>query len=194
MVRNDSKIVFLDRDGVINENREDYVKSWEEFKFIPGAGEAIKLLNINGYKVIVVTNQSAIGRGLLSIENLDKIHQNMLRELKKIGARIDAIYVCPHRPEERCSCRKPKTGLIEKAIKDFNINLDDAWLIGDSKADMELASNVGCKKILVLTGLGRKTLVEDDVTTEYVAQSLLDAVKWLINTQMKSAQEREERS
>ena len=145
------KAVFLDRDGVINENRSDYVKCVAEFKILPGAPEAIRLLNECGFLVAIVTNQSAINRGLLSGEELENIHHFMLTELSKYGCRIDAIYYCPHRPDENCSCRKPQPGLLEKAIVDLSIDPKFSWLIGDSDADEEAARKAGINAVRIRT-------------------------------------------
>jgi histidinol-phosphate phosphatase family protein len=138
-------VVFLDRDGVINVNRDDYVKTWDEFEFIPGSKDAIKLLNENNYWVIIVTNQSPIGRGIFSHDTLENIHKNMLDELSRAGAHIDAIFYCPHSPYDKCGCRKPKPGLLIQAAKELKIDLSSSWLIGDSDGDIEAGSAVGCK-------------------------------------------------
>jgi histidinol-phosphate phosphatase family protein len=137
--------IFLDRDGVINVNRDDYVKSWDEFEFIPGAKEALKRINESDYMLIIITNQSPIGRGIFSTETLDDIHNRMLHELGKAGAHIDAIYYCPHKPDDGCDCRKPKPGLIIRAANDFNIDLNSSWMIGDSDSDLEAGKKAGCK-------------------------------------------------
>jgi histidinol-phosphate phosphatase family protein len=143
------KAIFIDRDGVINYNRNDYVKSWDEFKFIPGSIEAIKKINETGRLLIIITNQSPIGRGIFPIEILEGIHKKMLDELSKSDAHIDAIYFCPHAPNDNCSCRKPEPGLILKAEKDFNIDLTDSWMIGDADSDLEAGETAGCKTIKV---------------------------------------------
>ena len=146
-----NKAVFLDRDGVINENRSDYVKSTAEFKFLPGTAEAIKLLNEGGFLVVIITNQSAVNRGLLSGEELEKIHDFMLTELSRYDCRIDAIYYCPHRPDENCSCRKPQPGLLMKAIADLSVEPKFSWLIGDSDADEVAARKAGINSVRIRT-------------------------------------------
>ena len=143
--------VFLDRDGVINYNRNDYVKNKNEFKIIEDVPKAIGLLNSSNIKVIIVTNQSAINRGLLSIEGLNKIHSYFKEELQKYDAKIDAIYYCPHKPENNCGCRKPKSGMILQAAKDLNIDCKNSLLIGDRDSDIEAANNVGMKSIRIQT-------------------------------------------
>ncbi len=145
------KIVFLDRDGVINKkpSKAEYVKSWEEFKFLPGAIGAIRLLNSKGYKVFIITNQSGIARGKLSKKDLENIHKKMQQELKNNGANIDKIYYCPHGWDEECSCRKPKPGLLLQVSRENFIDLTKSIFIGDDSRDMEAGEKVGCKTILV---------------------------------------------
>ena len=143
--------VFLDRDGVINYNRGDYVKNIKEFKIIPNVPHAIRLLNLANIKTVIVTNQSAINRGLLSIKVLNKIHSFLKDELQKYGAKVDAIYFCPHKPEDNCDCRKPKSGMILQASKDLDINCSNSLLIGDGESDMLAAKNVGMESILIQT-------------------------------------------
>ena len=143
------KAIFLDRDGVINENRNDYVKSWDEFVFIPGVKEAIRRINGSDWLLILVTNQSPIGRGIFPTDRLEEIHMLMLQELGKSGCHIDAIYYCPHSPNDNCNCRKPKPGLILKAAHDFNIDLSASWMVGDSGTDLEAGVAAGCNTIKV---------------------------------------------
>jgi D-glycero-D-manno-heptose 1,7-bisphosphate phosphatase len=149
-------VVFLDRDGVINVDRRDYVKSWAEFKFLPRVFEALRLLRKNNIRVVVVTNQSAVGRGLMSISTLREIHDKMLRAIEKRGGRIDGIYYCPHRPDEKCICRKPKPGMVLKARKDLKIDLTRSYLVGDSMKDVELARAVKVKCVRVSSRISAK--------------------------------------
>jgi D-glycero-D-manno-heptose 1,7-bisphosphate phosphatase len=148
--------VFLDRDGVINVDRRDYVKSWAEFKFLPQVFEALKVLRKNNLRVVVVSNQSAIGRGLMSMSTLREIHKKMLRAIEKRGGRIEAIYFCPHRPDEKCNCRKPKPGLVLKAKKDLKIDLSQSYLVGDSRKDVELARSVKVRCVRILKKASQK--------------------------------------
>ncbi len=145
------KAIFLDRDGVINKNKDDYVKNIDEFVMLPCAGKAISKLNLNNYLVIVITNQSVINRGLARYEIIHQIHKHMCTLLKQEGAKIDAIYLCPHKPEDMCYCRKPKTALFMKAIKYFNLDIKKCWLIGDSGVDIDAAKNIGCNAIKIAT-------------------------------------------
>jgi len=157
--------IFLDRDGVINLERKDYVKNLSEFEIFPDVAEAIDLLRKKNFLVIIITNQSAINRKLLDINTLETIHEHFQKYLKKNNTSIDAIYYCPHLPEEDCSCRKPKPGLIFNAAKDFKINLKKSWMIGDSKKDIDAANSAGCNSILLKPN-----------------QRLLDVIKEFINT------------
>lgn len=142
--------VFLDRDGVINDERLDYVKSWSEFVFKPKAKSAIRQLNNSGYLVIVVTNQSCISKGIITKETLNNIHRRMEDEINMAGGHLDAIYYCPHRKEDNCDCRKPRTGMVEKAAKTNNIDLSKSWLVGDSIIhDVPLGKSLGLKTILI---------------------------------------------
>lgn len=141
--------IMLDRDGVINYERKDYVKSLQEFKFIDNAIEAIKLLSTSGNPIVVITNQSAIGRGLLSKAELERIHEYMIREIEKGGGKIDALYYCPHMPNEGCDCRKPKTRLFKNAESDLNLDLSKSWYVGDKPEDEEAGRRAGCKTIVI---------------------------------------------
>lgn len=148
--------IFLDRDGVINKKMPegDYVKAWEEFYFLPGAFEALRILKQNNFLNIIITNQRCIAKRIITEDKLKKIHQNMLREITRYGGGIDAIYFCPHEIFENCDCRKPKPGMIIKAINDFknrgiDINLKNSYMIGDSKTDILTGKAVGLNTIKV---------------------------------------------
>ena len=143
------KAIFLDRDGVINKDIEGYVTSVDKFVFLDGVIEAIKLLNENSYIVIVVTNQSPIGRGLMTVETLNEIHKKMIDELKKNNASIDKIYYCPHAPTDNCDCRKPKPGMLLCASKDFGLDLSKCYLVGNEEKDIITGETMGCKCYLV---------------------------------------------
>ena len=151
------RLIILDRDGVINEDSPDYIKSPEEWQPIPGSLEAIAQLNRAGYRVVVVTNQSAIGRGLLDLNTLCRIHDKMAHALADIGGFIEAVFFCPHRPEDNCECRKPKPGLLKDVASRLDTDLTDVPAIGDSLRDLQAAAAVGAKAILVRTGKGEAT-------------------------------------
>lgn len=150
--------IFLDRDGVINENRADHVKSWDEFRFVPGAVDSIAALTRLRFPIVIVTNQAAVNRGLVSAGVVDDIHRRMIAHLRQHGGRIDAVLCCPHAPSERCGCRKPEPGLLRTAAARHDVDLARSVFVGDSSADMLAGKRVGCHAILVLTGRGRETL------------------------------------
>ena len=147
--------IFIDRDGVINENRADYVKSWQEYKFLAGSREAIAKLTQAGHRIIVCTNQAAVARGHVSIETVEEIHSRMLAEIAELGGVIEKVYYCPHGKDENCLCRKPRPGMILHACEELDIDLNDAIFIGDSMTDLQAGFAAGVRSaILVLTGLG----------------------------------------
>ncbi|MFC1952756.1 D-glycero-beta-D-manno-heptose 1,7-bisphosphate 7-phosphatase [Chloroflexota bacterium] len=148
------KVILLDRDGVINQKRHknDYIKNWSEFKFLPGAIDALVLLTQNGYDVYIITNQRGISRGLMNVENLEMIHQNMTAELKKNGAVVKGVYYCPHGLEDGCDCRKPKPGMLYQAASDKEFDLTKALFIGDSQSDLQAGDTAGCQTVLVEPG------------------------------------------
>ena len=150
-----NKAVFLDRDGVINKERSDYVKTVSELEILSNISRSIKLLKDAGFLVIVITNQSAINRGLTTHENVKNVHNTIQEFLKKNGTAVDGFYYCPHISEENCFCRKPKPGLLQKAAQEFDIELKSSWMIGNNDSDVESAINAGCKAIKINT---KKTL------------------------------------
>jgi histidinol-phosphate phosphatase family protein len=150
--RQNGTVVFLDRDGVINHNVDDGVTNWEEFNFIPGSLEALADLKKHGCRVIVVTNQANIGRGVMTPANLTDLHRRMLREIIKAGGDVEAIYFCPHRPEEHCDCRKPQPGMLLTAARERGLSLRTAFLIGDDYDDIGAAHAAGVRSVLVLSG------------------------------------------
>jgi D-glycero-D-manno-heptose 1,7-bisphosphate phosphatase len=157
------KLVILDRDGVINHDSAAYIKSPEEWKPIPGSLEAIALLSQAGYRVLVATNQSGVGRGLFEMATLNAIHDKMHRALSLAGGRIDGIFYCPHANDAGCNCRKPKPGLLEEIAHRFGVDLKGVPFIGDSLRDLQAAAAVGAQPILVLTGKGKKTRKDGDL-------------------------------
>lgn len=177
------KAVFLDRDGVICENRDDYVKSWGEFVWIPGAKEALSRLRNHGYIAIVITNQSAIGRGVVSREIVDKIHQRMGEEIAQTGGKIEKVYYCAHKPEDGCSCRKPEPGLLLQAAEDLELDLRTSYLVGDAITDIEMGHTVGSRTIMVKTGKGLSELADKahwKIKPDHIAQDLSEAVDLIL--------------
>ena len=151
-----TKLIILDRDGTINEDRDDYVKSPEEWIPIPGALEAIARLNHAGWHTVVATNQSGLGRGLFDMSTLNAMHVKMNQMLAKQGGRIDAVFFCPHAPADACNCRKPLPGLFEQIGERFGVNLAEVPVVGDSLRDLQAGMAVGCRPHLVRTGKGAR--------------------------------------
>lgn len=150
------KLIVLDRDGVINHDSDDYIKSQEEWLPIDGSLEAIARLNHGGYTVVIASNQSGLARGYFNIETLSLMHKKMQEMLAKVGGQIDAIFYCPHAPNDACDCRKPKPGMLLEIGQRFNVPLKDVIFIGDSISDIKAASNASAKAMLVRTGKGLK--------------------------------------
>ncbi len=151
------KLIILDRDGVINHDSVQYIKSPEEWKPIAGSLEAIARLNQWGYRVVVATNQSGVGRGLFDMDTLNAIHEKMMRATAQAGGRIDAIFFCSHTDADQCDCRKPKPGMINEIAARYNVSLAGVPVVGDSLRDLVAADAAGAQPILVLTGKGTKT-------------------------------------
>ncbi len=161
------RLIVLDRDGVINVDRKDYVKSPEELKFIPGSLDAMARLTRAGYDLVIATNQSGIGRGLYSRETVEAIHHRLIRHAARHGARISGIYVCPHAPLAGCDCRKPAPGLLKRIANDFDLDPARLIMIGDTTKDMNSAHMVGARRILVRTGQGKAALTADSTIENY---------------------------
>ena len=154
------QLIILDRDGVINFDSDQFIKSPEEWKPIPGSLEAIARLNQAGYRVVVSTNQSGVGRGLFDMPTLNAIHDKMHKACALVGARIDAVFFCPHTAENHCQCRKPKPGMLEEIAERYNLSLSGVPAVGDSLRDLQSAATMGAQPYLVLTGKGAKTQAE----------------------------------
>ena len=158
-----NKLVILDRDGVINFDSAQFIKSPAEWKPIPGSLEAIARLTQSGYKVVVATNQSGVGRGMFDMEMLNQIHAKMHKAVVAQGGRIDAIFYCPHTADSKCDCRKPKPGMFKRISETFNVDLAGIPAVGDSLRDLQAGGALGCQPMLVLTGKGEKTKGEGDL-------------------------------
>ncbi len=183
------KIIILDRDGVINQDSDKYVKNVDEFVFIPGSVDAIVNLRQAGFKVVICTNQSGLGRGLFSMEDLNKIHEKLHKAIEEAGAYIDAIIFCPHTPEDKCECRKPLPGMIFDICDRFHVeDISKLYMIGDSMRDLLAITAAGGTPILVKTGNGKKTLAKGGLPEDtMVFDDLLAASEYIIE------QDREER-
>jgi D-glycero-D-manno-heptose 1,7-bisphosphate phosphatase len=176
-------VVFLDRDGVINEDSSAYIKTRDEFRFIPGSIEAIRLLTQSGFACIVISNQSMIHRKISTLSNLMDMNQWMISQIGANDGHIQDIFFCPHGPDSGCECRKPKIGLLKKAASVYSIDISQTIMIGDHLKDLQCANFAGCARtILVRTGKGRTTesLIDDKLVVHFIADCLLDAVKWII--------------
>ncbi len=167
--------IFLDRDGTIVEDT-GYVHKVEDFKLLPNAVGGLKKLK--KFMIFVVTNQSGIGRGIYKLNDFNDFNEKVIDELKKHKIKIEKIYFCPHKPEDNCECRKPKTKHLLEASKEFQIDLGKSYVIGDMKADFFLAKNAGCRTIHLLTGMGQSH--RSEVNPDYTATDLLDAAEWIL--------------
>lgn len=157
------KLIILDRDGVINFDSAQFIKSPDEWKPIPGSLDAISRLDQAGYRIVVATNQSGVGRGLFDMDTLNTINDKMMRMVGQAGGRIDAVFFCPHSADSTCDCRKPMPGLFRQIGERFNIDLNGVPTVGDSLRDLQAGVEVGCAPYLVLTGKGTKTAVDPDL-------------------------------
>jgi len=180
-----AKVVFLDRDGVINRDSPAYIKSWAEFDFLPGSLVALRRLTAAGFTLIILSNQSAVNRGMLSLETLLDMHRRLQADVAAAGGCITDIFFCPHRPEEECACRKPLPGLLRQACSQHGIDPSQTIMIGDSAKDIECAHNAGCRQaLLVKTGNGLSAaaaLERSGIPVAYVAEDLRDAADWILN-------------
>jgi D-glycero-D-manno-heptose 1,7-bisphosphate phosphatase len=170
------RAVFLDRDGVVNRGAAEgeYILRWDDFRFLPGVAEAITSLRGAGWRVIVVTNQRCVGKGLLTIAELEAIHQKMNEELAQAGAKMDGIYYCPHEKEATCDCRKPSPGMFLRAAREHDIDLSVSWMVGDSESDMEAGKRAGCRTVRITAE------APADGDSDYFAFDLLEASKRIL--------------
>jgi histidinol-phosphate phosphatase family protein len=173
--------VFLDRDGVVNMPPEGWVTEPDDFVLLPGAGEAIRRLNEAGWAVVVVTNQSAVGRGLMTREQMDAVHDRMVRLLAESGARLDGIYVCPHAPNEGCTCRKPLPGMLLEAARELGLDLSRSVMVGDSERDIEAGKAAGCLTIAVASGKHPTSEIDAwETQADRTLPDLKEASEWIL--------------
>ncbi len=174
------RIIFLDRDGVINRELDGYVTDWSKFEFLPDALESLKLLKENGWSVIVITNQSAIGRGYAAKEVIEEIMAKMISEVQAAGGDILDVFYCPHTPEDECICRKPKPDLFNQAAEKYGIDLSDKWYIGDKLSDVEAAKSASMKAILIRGGKEVKGLSVSEDDAAAIVSDLAEAIEFIM--------------
>lgn len=178
-----SRFILLDRDGVINRDSDDFIKNPDQWLPIPGSLEAIGELSQNGYRIVVISNQSGISRGLLGLDALDEIHNKMHRAVDGYGGKIEAVYFCPHGPEDWCDCRKPKPGLLKRFASDYRVDLRPIPFIGDSYRDIQAGLLAGASPFLVKTGKGLATLKAHPEINVPVFEDLYDTAQFILSRQ-----------
>ncbi len=172
--------IFLDRDGVLIENRQDYVREWSDVKVFPEAIVTLTRSALKNYKVVIVTNQSAVGRGLISLDTANEINHRLINLIRESGGQVDGIFMCPHSPDDDCACRKPKPGLLLQAAKELSLNLQHSWMIGDAWSDVQAGQTAGVKQsILLRTGRGTEQLANHrptNITNHLIFDDLSQAI------------------
>jgi len=185
------RAIFLDRDGTISVDIP-YCSRVEDFQLLPDAPRAIASLATHGFLIVIVTNQSGIARGYLNHTTLKDIHDRMQSFVASCGGRVDAIYSCPHHPEDRCLCRKPLPGLLLEASSNLGIDLEHSYLIGDKETDIQAARAAGCRAILVASpptgSTERKNIRDDESDADFGARDLIEATKWILQTEQEAAE------
>lgn len=183
MIKMKNKAVFIDRDGTINVDVH-YLDNPDKFEMYPGVGEGVKKLKENGFKIIVITNQSGIARGYFTEKQLSKVHERMKKEFQNFDVVLDGIYYCSHHPDKNCNCRKPNTGLYEKAIKDHNIDVKKSYMLGDKILDMDAGKKIGARTVLVPEVHIRDEFLSNKnewkYKPDYIADDFLSAVEWIL--------------
>lgn len=175
------RAVFLDRDGVINEDRDDYVKSLHELRVFPYVPEAVRRLNDAGFEVIVISNQQGVAKGLISSESLLAMQDEITRQVTQAGGRIAGFYYCTHMSSDGCACRKPEPGMILQAAKEHGLELEGSFMVGDTGKDIVAGAAAGCKTAAVLTGmLTRSNIHKSPRAPDFVAEDLTEAVEWIL--------------
>ncbi len=180
------RVVFLDRDGVINHDRDDYVKNTRELRVFPYVPDAIRRLNQAGIDVYVISNQQGIAKGVVLEDDLRKIEEEIVRQVEAVGGRISGFYYCKHLSSEKCLCRKPQPGMLRTASKDHGIDLNTSIMIGDSERDLMAAKNAGCRAVLVLSGAVKSDDLEHlPCAPDFVARDLAEAVDYVLDPEAK---------
>jgi histidinol-phosphate phosphatase family protein len=180
--------IFLDRDGVVNASPATrFVTSWRRFRFLPDVLDAFRTLNDHGRIVIIVSNQSGVGRGVLSTAHLKDITQRMLQSIRRAGGQVHAVYYCPHHPQEGCVCRKPHTGMLRQAARRFSIDLKRSFVIGDSETDILMGHSAGCMTVLVLSGkVSKEQARRLSIVPDRTVKGLSEAVQWILRQKIAS--------
>ncbi|MGZ9236069.1 MAG: D-glycero-alpha-D-manno-heptose-1,7-bisphosphate 7-phosphatase [Anaerolineales bacterium] len=172
--------IFLDRDGVLIENKADYVRDWSQVKIFPEAIQALSHSALKTYKIVIVTNQSAVGRGLISLDTAIEINSRLVHFIHDHGGQVDAVYLCPHKPDDHCSCRKPKPGLLLQAATELSLDLPRSWMIGDAWSDVQAGQAAGVRQsILLRTGRGREQLLQprpETIASHLIFDNLSQAI------------------
>jgi D-glycero-D-manno-heptose 1,7-bisphosphate phosphatase len=182
MTKASRKVVFIDRDGVINVDLWKYVENWKEFKFEKGALDALKILTDKGYEIFIISNQAGVGDGIFSEAAMWQVHEKMVAAMTKREIKIRGARYCPHAKKAKCDCRKPKTQLLEKAVANIQFDKERTYFVGDKMSDLEAGKNFGVKTILVRTGYGAKTekKLTDALRPEHIVDNLKEAVPFIL--------------
>lgn len=181
------RAIFLDRDGTINVDT-GYLSEPDSLVIIRGAKKGIRMLKKNGFMVFIITNQSGVGRGYFSLEQLEAVNQRLLQELAKDGIVIDDVRFCPHHPQQKCSCRKPEPQLVSDLIRQYEIDAENSYFVGDKLLDVKTGKNVGCKTILISDDSGFIFEEEEDWTQpDFVAKNLYEGAKWIVKDMKKGS-------
>lgn len=193
-MRKNDKAIFIDRDGVINKDpggwtEHSYVTQWKDFHFLPGALDALALLKKSGFKVVIISNQAGVGKNLFSREDLDRVTVKMLAAINDHGGFIENVYYCMHKKEDNCNCRKPKTGMLEDAMKTYEAKPHETYFVGDSIVDVEAGTKLGIETVLVLSG---KTSLEESrkwpIKPNYIFKNLMEAARWITTKEKRKAE------
>jgi histidinol-phosphate phosphatase family protein len=183
--------IFLDRDGVLIENRPNYVRDWSQVSTFPAAILALSRPALKAYKIVIVTNQSAVGRGIISRETADDINNQLVGVIRDQGGRVDAVYMCPHTPEDNCPCRKPKPGLLLQAANELSLDLERSWMVGDAWTDLQAGQSAGVSQsILVTTGRGTEQALQErpkDIAKHLIVENLAQAIDAILARDKKAA-------
>lgn len=176
--------IFLDRDGVLIENRANYIRDWSDVEIYPEAINALSHSAIKKHKIVIVTNQSAVGRGIISLKTANEINSRLVNLIQHHGGQVDGVYMCPHKPDDDCLCRKPRPGLLLQAAKELSLDLQRSWMIGDAWSDVQAGQSAGVyQAILLRTGRGEKQLLQprpDTITNHLIFDNLPQAIEAII--------------